>query len=40
MALPIKTNKSRQISWCLRIKDKNGKSYENQNREQRRRRKK
>ena len=35
MSAPIKTDKSKQISWCLRLKDKNGKSY-NMNREQRR----
>ena len=35
MSAPIKTSDSKQISWCLRLKDKNGKSY-NQNRKDRR----
>ena len=35
MSLPIKTSKSQQVSSCLRIVDKNGKSYK-LNREQRR----
>ena len=38
MAPPIKTSKSKQISWCLRLTDKNGKSY-SMNRKQRRQKK-
>ena len=39
MSAPIKTSDSKQISWCLRLTDKNGKSYE-QNRKDRRNKKK
>lgn len=35
MSVPIKTSDSKQISWCLRLTDKNGKSYD-QNRKDRR----
>ena len=35
MSAPIKTSDSKQISWCLRLTDKNGKSY-TQNRKDRR----
>ena len=39
MVPPIKTSKSKQISWCLRLTDKNGKSYISMNRKQRRQKK-
>lgn len=39
MSLPIKTTKSKQVSWCLRLVDKNGKSYK-MNREERRKKRK
>lgn len=39
MSLPVKTSKSQQISSCLRLIDKNGKSYK-LNREQRRKKEK
>ena len=35
MSVPIKTSKSKQISWCLRFTDKNGKSYKLNRKEQR-----